>query len=155
MVQLSHPYVTTGKTIVLIWTFVGKVISLLFNVLSRFGLTSLPRYFNFKASVTIHSDLGAQENKICHSFQFFTLLFTMKSWDQMPWFSFFECWVSSQLFHSPFSSSSRGSLVSLDFLSLEWYHLHIWGCWYFSQKSWFQFVIHPAWHFTWGTLHIS
>ena len=36
MVQLSHPYMTAGKTIALtIWTFVGKVISLLFNVLSR------------------------------------------------------------------------------------------------------------------------
>ena len=39
MVQLSHPYMTTGKTIVLtIWTFVGKVMSLLFNMLSRFSL---------------------------------------------------------------------------------------------------------------------
>ena len=37
IVQLSHPYMTTGKTIVLIrWTFVGKVMSLLFNILSRF-----------------------------------------------------------------------------------------------------------------------
>ena len=37
MVQLSHPYMTTGKTIALsIWTFVGKVMSLLFNTLSRF-----------------------------------------------------------------------------------------------------------------------
>ena len=36
MIQLSHPYMTTGKTIALtIWTFVGKVISLLFNMLSR------------------------------------------------------------------------------------------------------------------------
>ena len=37
MVQISHPYVTTGKAIVLtIWIFVNKVISLLFNTLSRF-----------------------------------------------------------------------------------------------------------------------
>ena len=37
MVQLSHPYVTTGKTIVLtVWTFVGKMMSLIFNMLSRF-----------------------------------------------------------------------------------------------------------------------
>ena len=50
--------------------------------------------------------------------------------------------------------SSRGSLVPLHFLPLGWCHLHIWGCWYFSQKSWFQLVIHPAWHFTWCTLHI-
>ena len=42
-VQLSHPYMTTGKTIVLTrWTFVGKVMSLLFNMLSRLVITFLP-----------------------------------------------------------------------------------------------------------------
>ena len=44
IVQLSHPYMITGKTIPLtIWTFVGKVISLLFNTLSRFIIAFLPR----------------------------------------------------------------------------------------------------------------
>ena len=44
MVQLSHPYVTTGKTIALTrWTLVGKVMSLLFNVLSRLVIVFLPR----------------------------------------------------------------------------------------------------------------
>ena len=44
IVQLSHPYVTTGKTIALTrQTFVGKVMSLLFNMLSRFIITFLPR----------------------------------------------------------------------------------------------------------------
>ena len=43
-VQLSHPYMTTGKTIALTrWTFVGKLISLLFNMLSRLLITFLPR----------------------------------------------------------------------------------------------------------------
>ena len=43
-VQLSHPYMTTGKTIALTrWTFVGKVMSLLFNMLSRLVITLLPR----------------------------------------------------------------------------------------------------------------
>ena len=43
-VQLSHPYMTTGKTIALTtWTFVGKVISLLFNMLSRLVIAFLPR----------------------------------------------------------------------------------------------------------------
>ena len=42
-VQLSHPYMTTGKTIALTrWTFVGKVMSLLFNILSRLIIVSLP-----------------------------------------------------------------------------------------------------------------
>ena len=44
MVQLSHPYLTTGKTIALTrWTFVGKVMSLLFNMLSRLAIIFLPK----------------------------------------------------------------------------------------------------------------
>ena len=44
MVQLSHLYTTTGKTIALtIWTYVGKVMSLLLNTLSRFVIAFLPR----------------------------------------------------------------------------------------------------------------
>ena len=43
------------------------------------------------------------------------------------------------------SSPSRGCLALLQLLLLEWYHVHIWGCWYFSWQSWFQRVIHPAW----------
>ena len=64
MVQLSHPYMTTGKTTALTrWTFVGKVMSLLFDMLSRLVITFLPRKasFNFRAVVTICSDFGAQK----------------------------------------------------------------------------------------------
>ena len=44
ILQLSHPYMTTGKTIALTrWTFIGKVMSLLFNILSRLVITFLPR----------------------------------------------------------------------------------------------------------------
>ena len=44
IVQLSHPYMTTGKTLALTrWTFVGKVMSLLFNMMSRLVITFLPR----------------------------------------------------------------------------------------------------------------
>ena len=44
MAQLSHPYMTTGKTIALTrWTFVSKVMSLLLNILSRFVIAFLPR----------------------------------------------------------------------------------------------------------------
>ena len=58
IVQLSHPYMTTGKTIALTrWTFVSKVMSLLFNTLSRFVIAFLPRNkcLNFMAAVTICS----------------------------------------------------------------------------------------------------
>ena len=67
IVQLSHPYMTTGKTIALTrWTFVGKVMSYLFNKLSRLVIAFLPRNksFNFMAAVTICSDFEPQENKV-------------------------------------------------------------------------------------------
>ena len=62
IVPFSHPYMTTGKTISLTrQNFVGKVMSLLFNMLSRLVITFLPRskLFNFMAAVTICSDFGA------------------------------------------------------------------------------------------------
>ena len=63
IVQLSHLHVTTGKTIALTrWTFVGKVMSLLFNRLSRLVINFLPRskrLFYFMAAITICSDFGA------------------------------------------------------------------------------------------------
>ena len=63
-VHLSHPYLTTGKAIALTrGTFVGKVISLLFNMLSRLVITYLSRNksFNFMAAITICSDFGATQ----------------------------------------------------------------------------------------------
>ena len=66
IVQLSHPYMTTGKTIALTrQTFVGKVISLLFNMLSRLVITFLPRCkrLNFMAAITICSDFGAPNHR--------------------------------------------------------------------------------------------
>ena len=71
IVQFSHPYMATGKTIALTrWTFVDKARSVLFNMLSRLLITFLPRNkcLNFVAAVIICSDFGAQGNKICHCF---------------------------------------------------------------------------------------
>ena len=66
MVQLLHPYMTTGKTIGLaIWTFVGKVISLLFNMLSRFIIAFLPRSKRLLISwlqSPSANDFGAQDH---------------------------------------------------------------------------------------------
>uniref|UniRef100_A0AC11ETV4 Uncharacterized protein n=3 Tax=Ovis aries TaxID=9940 RepID=A0AC11ETV4_SHEEP len=65
-VQLSHPYMATGKTIALTrQIFVGEVMSLLFNMLSRLVITFLPRskYLNFMAAITICTDFGAPQNK--------------------------------------------------------------------------------------------
>ena len=57
IVQLSHPYMTTGKTIILTrWTFVGKVMSLLFNILSRLVITFLPRSSSVQFSLSVVSN---------------------------------------------------------------------------------------------------
>ena len=67
-VQLSHPYMITGKTMALTTqTFVGKVMSLLLNMLSRLVITLLPRSKRLLISwlmVTICSDFGALKNKV-------------------------------------------------------------------------------------------
>jgi len=55
LVQLSHPYMTPGKTIALSrWTFVGKIMSLLFNMLSRLVITFLPRSKHHLIVLNIH-----------------------------------------------------------------------------------------------------
>ena len=66
MDQLSYSYMTTGKTIALNrQTFVGKVMSLLFNMLSRLVIAFLPRskQLNFMVAVTIFSDLEPKKIK--------------------------------------------------------------------------------------------
>ena len=81
IVQLSHPYMTTGKTTALIrWAFVGKVMYLLFNMLSRLVITFLPRSkgLSFMATVTICSDFGAPKVKNLSLFSLFSHLFAMK-----------------------------------------------------------------------------
>ena len=78
MVKLSHLYMTTGKTIALTkWIFVGKVMCLLFNMLSRFCHSFFPKEqasFNLMAAVTICSDFGTQENKSLSLFPLFPYL---------------------------------------------------------------------------------
>ena len=73
MVQFSHSYMTTGKIIGLtIQTFVGKVMSLLFNMLSRFVIAFLPRnkcLLISRLQSQSAVDFEAQENKICHCIQ--------------------------------------------------------------------------------------
>ena len=157
MVQLSHVYLTTGKTIALArWTFVDKVMSLLFNRLSRFVIAFLPRSKHLliswphSLSVVI---LEPKERK-CHCFHFSPIympwsdgtgchdfIFWMLSFK--PVFSFSSFTFIKRLFTSFLLSAIR--MVSSAYLRY----------WYFSQQSWFQLVIHPAWHFTWCNLHIS
>ena len=69
IVEHSHLYMTTGKTLALtIWTFVSKLMSLFFDMLPRLVIAFLPRNngLNFMTAVTVHSNFGAQENKVSH-----------------------------------------------------------------------------------------
>ena len=123
-----------------------KVMSLLFNMLSRFIIAFLPRskclliWWLQSPSTTIlepkkikSATVSIVYPSICHEvmgLDAMILVFWMLSFK--PAFSL--------------SPSSRSPLVPLQFLSLKCHHLHI-RDWYFSWRSWFQLVSHPAWHF--------
>ena len=103
MVQFSHPYMIIGKCITLTRrTFVGKVMSLLFNMLSRLLIAFLPRSKHTLISWLQSPSAVILEPKKIKSITLSIVshLFAMKWWDQMPWSQFSECWVLSQLFHS-------------------------------------------------------
>ena len=88
IVQLSHPYMTTGKTIALTrQTFVGKVMSLLLNMLSRLVITFLPRSKRLLISCLQSPSAVILEPQIwsLSLFALFPHLFPMKWWDRMPW----------------------------------------------------------------------
>ena len=120
LVQLSHPYMTTGETIALARrTFVGKVMSLLLNMLSRLVITFLPRskhllisWLQSPSAVILEprkiksATVSTVSPSICHE---------VMGPDAM--ILVFWSWALSQLFHSPLSLSSRRSLVLLHFLS--------------------------------------
>ena len=157
IVQLSHPYMTIGKTIALIrQIFVGKVISLLFNMLSKLVIDFLPRskcllisWLQSPSAVILEHKkiksvtVSIVSPSICHEVMgpdAMILVFWILSFK--PTFSLFSFTFKKLL------------LVLLCFLSKGWCHLHIWDYWYFSWQSWFQLVLYPAQHFTWCTLHM-
>ena len=85
IVQLSHPYMTTGKTIALTRrTFVGKVTSLLFNMLSRLVSAFLPWSKCLLISWLQSQSAVILEPKKIKNLSLFPL-FAVKWWDQMPW----------------------------------------------------------------------
>ena len=87
MVQLSHPYMTTGKNIALTrWTVVSKVTSLLFNMLSRLVIAVLPRSKHlFISWLQSPSVVILEPPKIkSDTVSTVSLLFPMKWWDKMP-----------------------------------------------------------------------
>ena len=157
MVHVSHLYMTTGKTIALTrGTCVGKLMSLLFNMLSRLVIALLPRGQHLLISWLQSPTAVILEPKKIKSVTVSTVSPSICQEVTRLDAMILVFWMLSfkPAFHSPPSPSSRGSLVPLQFLPLEWYHLHIRDCWYF-WRSWFQLVIHPAQHFAWCTLYIS
>ena len=122
------------ETALTIHNFVSKVMSLLFNMLSRFVIALKKQVsFNFIAAVSICSDFAAQENKICYYFHIFP--FYLPWSDGATYHDLSLLNVELQLFALLFPIHQRVSFVPLLFVPLEWYHLHSWGCWYFSQQS--------------------
>ena len=86
MVQLSHPYMTAGKTIALTtWTFVSKAMSLLSNILFRFVIAFLPSSKHLLISwlQPLTTVTGSPRKQNLSFFQFFPHVFAMKWWDQM------------------------------------------------------------------------
>ena len=81
-------------------TFVSKVMSLLFNMLSRFVIAFLPRSKNLLISwLRSPSAVILEPKKIILSlFPLFPHLFAIKWWDRMPWSSFYECWCFTPVF---------------------------------------------------------
>ena len=119
MVQLSHPYMTTGKTLAsTTWAFVGKVMSLLFNMLFRLVIAFLPSSKRLLISwLQLPSAVILEPPKIKSVTD--SIVSPSISHEVMgpdPMILFFEYWVLSQLFHFLLSLSSRGSLVLLSFL---------------------------------------
>ena len=111
---------TTGKTIALTrQTFVDKVMSLLFNMLSRLVITFFPRSKHLLTSL-LQSPcaviLEPKKNKVWHCFPIY---FPWSDGTRCHDLRFSECWVLSQLFPSPLSPSSRGFLVPLHFLQVQ------------------------------------
>ena len=111
MVQLSLPFMTTGKTMALtIWTIVGKVMSLLFDMLSRFGITFLPRskcllisWLKSPSAVI----LEPPQNKVCHCFHCFPIYLPWSDGTGCHDLSFLNVELEANFSHSSFTFSKR------------------------------------------------
>ena len=150
-------YLTTGKTIVLtIWTFVGKVMPLLFNTLSRFVITFLPRSKHLlnlwlqsrsalileppkikSVTVSIVSPSICYEMMVLDAMIFRLWIMNFKQAFSLSFFTFIK-----RLFNS--SSLLAVRVVSSACMLL-----------IFLSAIFIQLVLHPAWHFARCTLHIS
>ena len=117
-------------------TSVGKVISLLFNILSRSVIAFLPRSKCLLISWLWSLSAVILEPKKIKSVT--VLIISPSICHEVigpDAINFVFGMLNFKLLHSPLSLSSRGSLVTLCFLPLGWFHLYIWSCLYFSCQS--------------------
>ena len=123
------------------------MMSLLFNMLSSLVIAFLSRNKRLLISWLQSLSTVILEPKKIKSItaSTFSLLFAMKWWEWMQQSSFSECWVLSQLFHSPRSPSWRGSLDPLHFLQLEYLSIEM-SIWTFSH---FLNLSHLFFHYEW------
>ena len=157
MVQFSHPYMTTGKTITLTRsTFVGKVTSLLFNMLSHFIITFLPKSKHLLISwLQSPSAVILGPRKLSLSlFPLFPHLFAWSDETGCHDLCFFECMVLSHPFHSSLTFIKRlfsSSLLSaIRVVSSAYPRLLI-----FPLAVLIPAVLHPAQHFAWCILDLG
>ena len=137
-----------------------KAMSLIYNMLSRFVIAFLTRnkhlllsWLQWPSAVIL--ELKKIKSKTDSTFSPSICNEVMRTDAVMLTFNMLKHIEFQPSFFTALSPSSIGSLVFLHFLPLKQYHLHIWGCWYFSLQSWFQLVIHPVWHFSWYVLQRS
>ena len=133
-VKLSHLYVTTGKTIALTkWTFVGKVMSLLLNMLSRLVITFLPRSKHVLISWLQWPSAVILEPRKIKSPTVSTVSPSISHKVMGPDAMIFVFWMLS--FKPTFLLSTFTFIKRLFSSSSLSCHLHIWDYWYFSQQS--------------------
>ena len=155
IVQLSHPYMTTWKTRALTrWTFVDKVMSLLFNMLSKLVITFLPRSKCLLISwLQLPSAVILEPPQIKSATVSPSICYEVMGLDAMIfviWMLSFEPTFSLSSFTFIKRSFSSSSLFAIRVVSSAYLRLLI-----FLQQSWFQLVLHPAQHFSWCTVHLS
>ena len=158
MGQLSHPYLTTGKTIALSWwTFVSKVMSLLFNMLSRFVIAFLPRseyllisWLQSPSAVILEPKkiksvtVSMVSPSVCHEVMGpDAIIFILWMLSFKPAFSLYSFTFIKRLF-------SSSSLFAIRVVSSAYLRLLI-----FLPAILFQLVLYPAQNFAWCTLHVS
>ena len=150
IVQLSHPYMTIGKTIALtIQTISDKVMPLLFNMLFFQGTSVLISWLQSPSAVILEPPkiqsvtVSTVSPSICHELlgrDAMILVFWILSF--MTTYSLSSFTFIKSLFSSLFSAIRLVSFAYLRLLIFLW-------------QSWFQLVVHPVQHFSWCTLHIS